>query len=109
MENLPHDDDGNALRRLRDDGSDLSLPMCIDFAVAIPNRASGLGVATVAQDLGFETDLVQDEVTKRWTCYCKKCLIPTYVQIIEIQRLLDEISHPYGGKSDGWGSFGNKA
>jgi hypothetical protein len=104
---LPNDSDGDALRRLISHGSDLSQPMKIDFAVAVPNEDAGKAVASRAESLGFRPDLYHNPETGAWTCYCSKTMIPTYDKIIAAQSELDELSQPFGGKSDGWGSFGN--
>ena len=37
---FPYDADGDALRRLVDDGSDLTKPMCVEFQVAVPDEAA---------------------------------------------------------------------
>jgi hypothetical protein len=106
-EDLPHDADGDALRRLLADGSDLSKAMEIDFAMDIQNQKMGQALAEVASRIGFCTRVKQDEVTGRWTCYCTRTLIPTYDEIIGIQNLLEVVGRPFNAKPDGWGSFGN--
>jgi hypothetical protein len=106
-ENLPNDSDGDALRSLISDGSDLAKPMSIDFAVAVPDANAGNSVAAAARPLGFQTDVYHNIETDSWTCYCTKTMIPGYEDIVAIQGQLDDLSRPFGGKSDGWGSFGN--
>ena len=106
-DDLPHDSDGDALRRLKETGSDLSKPMEIDFSVAVPNQASGVAVAKIAEPLGFRTKVRQDPKSKNWTCYCTCVMVPLYKTIVSIQANLDDIGREYGAKSDGWGSFGN--
>ncbi|WP_442958476.1 hypothetical protein [Photobacterium frigidiphilum] len=39
--------------------------------------------------------------------YCFILVVPAYSTMIDIQKRLNEISNPYGAKSDGWGSYGN--
>jgi hypothetical protein len=56
----PHDADGDALRRLAADGSDMSKPMEIDFAVAVPNEAVGSAIAEQARARGYEVEVVLD-------------------------------------------------
>lgn len=107
LDELPNDSDGQALRRLVLDGSDLSKPMEIDFAMDIPNRNAGLAFSPIVEKLGFRTRLSQDQLTSDWTCYCTCTIIPTHTAMIEIQKKLEEIGRPYGAKNDGWGSFGN--
>ena len=104
---LPKDSDGDALRRLISHGSDLSKPMEIDFAVAVPDEIAGHAVAERATPLGFRAKVYHHEPTDSWTCNCAKTITPTYEEIIAIQKQLDQLSAPFGGKSDGWGSFGN--
>ena len=107
IDDLPHDSDGDALRRLVATGSDLSKEMEIDFTVDIPNREAGEAFASVVGPLGFRADVDQDDKSGRWTCYCSRTMIPSYDAIIEIQNTLENIGRPYNAKPDGWGSFGN--
>jgi hypothetical protein len=103
----PNDGDGDALRRLARDGNDMTRPMEIDFAVAVPNEAAGLAVAKVVEGLGYRTDVARDEETGDWTCYCSRSMVPTYAALADAQRELDRVAKPLGGASDGWGTFGN--
>jgi regulator of ribonuclease activity B len=105
--NLPVDSDGNTLRSLQSHGSDLSRPMKIEFAIAVPDAESGKAIAEKVTQMGFQPDVYHNSKTGKWTCYCAKTIIPTYEEIIAIQSQLDEVSSRFGGKSDGWGSFGN--
>jgi Regulator of ribonuclease activity B len=43
--NYPNDSDGDALRRVVNDGSDMSKPMFIDFQVAVPDEAAANALA----------------------------------------------------------------
>ncbi len=45
VSNFPDDSDGGALRRLVEDGSDLSRPMYIDFQIAVPDEARATRLA----------------------------------------------------------------
>lgn len=56
----PNDADGDALRRVAGDGSDMSTPMEIDFAVAAPDEASAIGIAQAAQSKGYHTNIDRD-------------------------------------------------
>jgi hypothetical protein len=106
---LPNDSDGDALRNLVSHGSDLAKPMLIDFAVAVPTVESGKAIAALVSALGFQPDVYHDEETNSWSVYCSKTVVPTYEEVVAIQRQLDDLSRPFGGKSDGWGTFGNGA
>ena len=104
---FPADADGDALQRIADDGSDMSKPMSIDFFVAVPDEETGQHVARDARAIGYESDVSQDEVSEEWTCYCTKTMLATYANIIAAQDELAEIAEPFGGETDGWGTFGN--
>jgi Regulator of ribonuclease activity B len=52
--------DGDALRRLAADGSDMSRPMEIDFAVAVPNESVGNAIAEQARGRGYAVKVVFD-------------------------------------------------
>jgi len=106
---LPDDATGDALRRLVADGSDLGKPLVMDFFVAVPTAEVGNAVAARAQKLGFNTQVDQDEEDRDWTCTCTctKQLIPSYENVTEQERVLDELAKPLGGFIDGFGSFGN--
>ena len=102
---LPDDADGDALRRLRNDGADLNKPHSIDFHVAVPDEESGHVVLAAARELGFKVKLDKDEDGTDWTCYCTKTMVPDHASIVEVEATLDSIAKKVGGKADGWGAF----
>jgi hypothetical protein len=104
---LPNDSDGDALRRLLESGSDLSKEMMIDFAVDVPDRETGMAFADEVAALGFQVDVDLDTPTNSWTCYCSRKMIPSYNEIVSIQRTLENIGNLYNAKPSGWGSYGN--
>jgi len=107
----PNDADGDALRRVVTEGSDMSQPMIVDFAVAAQDRESAESIAKMAASIGYMTDVVYDEGEDQdrasWTCYCSKSMILTYQTVVEAQRELEDLSRPFNGYSDGWGTLGN--
>jgi hypothetical protein len=103
----PDDADGDALRRLAEDGSDLSQPMDVDFAVAVPDEKAGHALARLAASRGYRPELSQDEETGEWTCSCTRSMAASYEALIAAQAELDVLAGPLGGYADGWGSFGN--
>src|SRR5215831_15775762 len=103
----PNDADGDALRRVARDGSDMTRAMDIDFAVAVPDESSALAVARLAEGMGYRLSVVRDDESGSWTCYCTRSMVPTYAAVIAAQAELDRLAGPVGGASDGWGTFGN--
>jgi hypothetical protein len=104
---LPRDADGDAIRRLVHEGSDLAEAMSVDFFVAVPDERAGRAVAAAAEPLGYRATVEQDHIDPSWTCYCAKTMVVTHEAVTAAQRELDEIARPLGGKADGWGTFGN--
>lgn len=101
-------DTGDALRSLRDSGSDLSEPMDIDFFVAVPNENAGLEIAREVDKIGYDVSLEKDDETGDWTCYCKRRLIPYYPEVVRMEEELDALAKVHGGRADGFGYYGNK-
>jgi len=104
----PNDSDGDALRRVVHDGSDMTKPMFIDFHVAVPNEESANGLATMACKLGYHVRVYESrECRLPWTCQCSTRMIADYKGVISVQYELATISAAFGGIPDGWGTFGN--
>ena len=105
---FPNDADGEVLRRLAADGSDLSKPMFINFQVAVPDEIPAKALAALAEKLGYRVQVYDSpECTLPWTCECSTRMLATYESVLAIQQELAEISKPFGGLPDGWGTFGN--
>ena len=111
MNNFPGNADGNAdgdaLMRLAESGADMTSPMVINFALAIPDEPTGKAIALKAIEAGFKVSVDQDSESSEWTCYCSRSMFATYTNIIKCQLDLDKIAVAYGGFVDGWGTFGN--
>ena len=106
-DNYPNNDDGDALRRVASMGADMSRPMDIDFYVCVPDQHSGDSVACLASGRGYRTEVIYDDEDDAWDCYCTKTMLATYDRVVAAQRELDELSRPFRGRCDGWGTPGN--
>jgi hypothetical protein len=105
MSTFPDDADGDALRRIASD-ADMSKPMAIDFAVAVPNERVGREIATLASGRGYTCTVVQND-SGDWDCICTRSMLATYDGVIAAQEELEQLARPHGGCIDGWGTFGN--
>ncbi len=109
MATYPRDADGDALRRVAEEGSDMSRPMVVDFMIATGSESAGRAIAAAVGPLGYATSVELDgDGRDRWTVYCTRTMALTYESVIAAQRELDAAARPLGGYSDGWGTFGNK-
>jgi regulator of RNase E activity RraB len=107
-DDLPSDGDGNALRQVARDGSDMTKPMLIDFHVAVPNEESANGLATLARRFGYHVQVYESQdCPLPWTCQCSTRILADYNGVIGVQEELATISARFGGVLDGWGTFGN--
>lgn len=108
MNTYPNDATGDALKRMENDGSDLSMPMEFDFCIGLPSETAGTKMTKQIESLGFDVNVEKDDKTQEWTCYCTKTIIPTYDEVSGIEKQLSLVAKPYGGYSDGFGSYGNE-
>jgi regulator of RNase E activity RraB len=105
---FPNDSDGDALRRVAHDGSDMSKPMFINFQVAVPDDAAAKALADAAYKLGYRVSIYESpECSLPWTCECSSRMLATYEGVLAVQEELAELSARVGGHPDGWGTFGN--
>jgi hypothetical protein len=105
---FPNDSDGQALRRVLKDGSDLAKPMFVDFQVAMPTELAANALAAEARKLGYRTSVYDsDKCRLPWTCECSTRMLATYEGVLAIQAELAALSAPLDGFPDGWGTFGN--
>ena len=116
----PNDADGDALARIAADGVDMSQPLVIEFAVAVPDEPSAHAIEKALMKARYKTETYYDEgepdkncaidsddseFAPSWTVYALVRMVPEYHEIIRIQEDLDRIARPIGGKSDGWGTL----
>ena len=106
---LPNDANGDALRRLIKDGSDLSRPIYVDFQVAVPNKTKAEQLADAVRKLGYKVRVyASSDCELPWTCECSTRMLVTREGIVAMEAELADLASPLGGFPDGWGSFGNK-
>jgi regulator of RNase E activity RraB len=102
----PNDSDGDALRGVLKDGSDMGKPMFIDFHVAVPTIEATEKLAAVARRLGYHVKTYDSAECKLpWTCQCSTRMLATYEGVLAIQAELARLSVQFGGFPDGWGTF----
>ncbi len=105
--NYPNDETGQSLNRLKSDGSDMSKAMKIDFFIEVPDLETGRKIEQAVAKDSYEFSIEQDEDTQEWTCYASKLIIPSYVNVVTEEKYLDLVAQKFGGKLDGFGSYGN--
>ena len=104
---FPNDADGDALRRVAGDGSDLSRPMEVHFTIAVPDEGAGRAIGDAATKAGFTCAVERSEESGAWTSYCTKVMIASYDALIREQEDLQRLATPHHGDVDGWYTAGN--
>jgi len=61
MDGLPDDATGDTLRRLRNDGADLSKPHDINYYVAVRDQPAAENVSTSARQIGISASVAKNE------------------------------------------------
>ena len=105
--NFPADADGDALRRVSEDGADMSNPMIIDFTVLAPDESSARAIAELAEAQGFDPSISDEGGSGKWSVYCSKSMLATHAGVVAEQVTLTALAAPKGGRCDGWASFWN--
>jgi hypothetical protein len=103
----PDDADGDALRGVAGSGSDMTLPMVIDFTVDAPDETAARALATAVEAFGFDPSIYECPDDGSWIVSCSKSMLATYAAVVAARAQLNDIARPYGASCDGWGSFGN--
>lgn len=104
---LPNDADGDVLRRLAEDGNDLSQFMVIDFHIVVPDQDAGLALGEEVKQAGYKPELFYDEEADEITLQASKLMLPDHQALIDAQVELGQMALPHGGTIDGWGTMGN--
>jgi hypothetical protein len=99
---FPDDADGEVLRRLADDGVDLSTPREVDFTIYAPDESTAKSLLERIGSMGYSPRLCIDEQDGSISLYCTIVMALTYDAVIERQEQLNAICRPVGAECDGW-------
>jgi Regulator of ribonuclease activity B len=105
--NIPHDADGDAMRRVIADGADITRPMTVDFQIDCPDLASAKSIAAKVPPSEFAITIYQDTEDFSVTCECKREMLLDHSELVRIQQQLTDIAKQFGGSCEAWGTVGN--
>ena len=105
---LPNDENGNVLRRMLEDGDDLSKARTIDFCFIFPERGQALAFAEMVDDRELEVCISYNEERNLWDAIVKRHMVPTHRDITAFEVSLASQAESVGGEADGWGCFAQK-
>ena len=104
----PDDADGDALRQVADQGSDMSRPMTIDFVISTGDMAKARSIAQLVTEHGYRSDLHPDDEAGSIEVYCTRRMVATYEGVVACQAELTRLCEPFGVVCDSWGTYGNE-
>ena len=105
MAMIPDDENGQVLKRMLEDGDDLSRERGIEFfhVFADEDRANAFAEAAEAlPDVVVDSPESDDEGV--WQVCVVRVMVPAHAAITALERELGELAETHGGFSDGWGS-----
>lgn len=102
---IPDDENGEVLRRMLDDGDDLSRDRPIDFFHVFADEADAQDFAAAASarpDLTVEGPEFDDD-DAIWEVTATRVMAPQHKAITALETELSELAAQYRGYPDGWG------
>ena len=104
---FPDDENGDVLRRMKENGDDLSKPRAVDFTVVLPDKAAAQAFGDHFHKLGYgvSAEKSNTEPTLPWDVVVTKFMLPTHVAITDFEQELQTVASRLGGRNDGWGCY----
>ena len=105
MATFPDDDNGHVLRRMHENGDDLTVPRDIEFTVAFPQEGFAATFAEHFRRSGHRATVEETETVPElpWDVVVVRHMIPRHNEISEFEETLSDFASPLGGRNDGWG------
>lgn len=104
---FPNDANGDALRRMQENGDDLTRPRDIKFTVVFPSKPLAEAFAHYFQGQGFRVSVEKTECVPEypWDVIIVSHMLASHSDISQFEEALEEAASPLGGRNDGWGCF----
>jgi hypothetical protein len=101
----PDDANGDALRRMEEQGDDLSCPRNVEFTVVFPNESAARQFADHFSTLGYAASAELTETVENfpWDVVVVNHMAPSHEKIGAFEDLLEGVAVTFGGHNDGWG------
>ena len=105
---IPDDETGEVLRRMLDDGIDLSQPREIGFHCVFGEQAQAEAFAARAAQLdGVRVEPPEADEEGIWDVVVVRDMKPEHDAITAMERKLAALAGEHGGFPDGWGCAGD--
>ena len=100
---FPDDENGDILRRMVNDGDDLSKPRMMDFCFIFKERQQALAFADLVDEREFEVCISYYKERDMWQAEIHRYMMPTHQEITVMESVLRVRAESVGGVADGWG------
>jgi hypothetical protein len=107
----PQDDNSDVLRRLEEQGDDLTKARNVDFSVVFPVEDAAERFAEQFRAQGFTVSVYFAEEMNdfRWNVNVVKHMTPSLQEIGDFETTLQKVADTLGGHNDGWGCFSERS
>ncbi len=99
----PNEENANVLRRMKEDGDDLTKARDIDFHHLFPNETDAAAFEEFVRSQGYQADRDYWEELQAWLTTVQVRMVPTLDEITALESELNEIARSFAGEPDGWG------
>ena len=101
---FPDDENGNKLRRMYEDGEDLSQKRDIAFTVLLPDSDAVQEFGSYFYNLGLQVKAKRNDSGSGlpWNVVVTVNMLPTYETITDFEQKVEKVVVPLGGRSEGW-------
>jgi len=103
-QDFPHDETGELLRLMEEQGDDLSVARDIDFYLIFETKEQATDFASCV-DLGpeFRVSTAHYEKTTKWQAALTVHMAPVYAELLMLEKQVARVGREHGGQPDGWG------
>ena len=103
----PNDDNGDVLRRMEEQGDDLTRARDIDFSVIFPVESAAEQFAEYFRTQGLAASVYFAETMREspWNVNVVRHMTPSHQEIGDFETTLQKFANTLGGRNDGWGCF----
>ena len=107
---FPNDENGDVLRRMQENGDDLSQPRTVEFTVVFASESSAEEFADHFRRLGHIVSVRQSNCVPDlpWDVVVENDMLPSHEGITQFEKELERSASGLGGRNDGWGCFVQK-
>ena len=100
-------ENADVLRRMVQDGDDLSIARDIDFSVVFPTEDSATKFSDIFRVQGLSAKVEEANCAPGlpWDVVVVRNMVPTNAAISAFELHLQEAATPFDGRNDGWGCF----